>query len=135
MQTNEIFVESDEPISDAKQTRFFTALLSSPTIAEAAQTAEISVTTAWRIMRLPSFQQEFRALRRELVERALSELQSAAGEAVAALRRNLNCGNPSAEIRAAQIILEQSHKGVELIDLAARVENLQKMLEEREKWH
>ena len=133
--SDEILVEGDEPIYEGKRTQLITALISTPTVVEAARVAEISVTTAWRIMREPAFQQEFRALRRELVERALSELQSATSEAVTTLRRNLNCGVPSAENRAAQIILEQSFKGVELIDLAARVEDLQKTVEEQEKWH
>jgi hypothetical protein len=55
----------------------------------------------------------------------VAQLQQATGEAVAALRRNLTCGTPAAEIAAAKAIIDQSVKGVELIDLAERVEALE----------
>jgi hypothetical protein len=68
-----------------------------------------------------------------VVERAVAELQAACGEAVETLKRNLTCENPAVEIRAAQIILEQGIKGVELMDLQERVERLEAMLETQEK--
>jgi hypothetical protein len=47
------------------------------------------------------------------------------GQAVETLGRNLACGRPTAENRAAVAILEQATRGVELLDLAARVEALE----------
>ncbi len=55
----------------------------------------------------------------------MSELQPATSDAVATLRRNLNCENAAAEIRAAQIIIEQSVKEVESIELQGRVGRLE----------
>ncbi len=101
------------------------ALLSPPTIAEAATLAGISESTLLRWLQEPTFQQRYRAARREVVEHAISGLQLAAGEAVETLRRNLTCGVPASEIAAARVISDQAVKGVELIDLAERVDQLE----------
>ena len=89
--------------------------------------------TLWRWLQLPDFQASYRTARRQVVERAVSELQAACGEAVETLKRNLHCENPAVEIRAAHIILEQSVSGIELMDLQERVERLEAMLETQEK--
>jgi DNA-binding MurR/RpiR family transcriptional regulator len=102
------------------------ALLSVPTIAEAATLAGISESTLLRWLQEPTFQQRYRAARREVVEHAISGLQQATGEAVEALRRNLTCGVPSSEIAAARAIIDQAVKGVELVDLAERIEQLER---------
>jgi hypothetical protein len=115
------------------QEKAIAALLSTRTIGEAAKTCGVNDATMWRWLQLPDFSAAYRAARRQVVERAVSELQAAAGEAVATLKRNLHCEQASVEIRAAQIILEQAVKGVELMDLQERVERLESLLGEREK--
>ena len=110
------------------------ALLSLPTIAEAATLAGISESTLLRWLREPTFQQRYRAARRQVVEHAISGLQQAAGEAVEALRRNLTCGVPASEIAAARAIIDQAVKGVELIDLAERVEQLEEAATQAAEW-
>jgi hypothetical protein len=89
--------------------------------------------TLWRWLQLPDFQTAYRAARRQVVERAVSELQAACGAAVETLKRNLHCEQPSVEIRAAQVILEQAVKGVELIDLQQRVDRLEALLAAEQK--
>ncbi len=88
--------------------------------------------TLWRWLQLPDFQASYRTARRQVVERAVSELQAACGEAVETLKRNLRCDIPGVEIRAAQIIVEQAVKGVELMDLQDRVERLEALLDNQE---
>jgi DNA-binding MurR/RpiR family transcriptional regulator len=107
------------------------ALLAHDTVAGAARASGVSEATLWRWMQRSDFQQQYRAARRQLVERAIGELQAAAGEAVTALRRNLSCGNPAVEVRCAQTILEQSVKAVELIDMQERLEHLEEALNQR----
>ena len=102
------------------------ALLSEPTIEQAATTAGISEPTLWRWLADPSFKARYREARRQVVEQAVSALQRAAGESVEALRRNLTCGAPTAEIAAAKAILEQAFRGIEVLDLAARIEQLER---------
>ena len=115
------------------QEKAIASLLSTRTIGEAAKVCGINDATMWRWLQLPDFQAAYRAARRQVVERAITELQAATGEAVETLKRNLSCGKPEAENRAAQIILEQAVKGVELIDLQERVERLENLLAEQEK--
>jgi hypothetical protein len=111
----------------AKQEKAIVALLDKPTIREAALSLNIGEATLWRWLQEPEFHRAYRAARRQVVEHSISELQAATSDAVAALKRNLTCGNQSVEVRAAQIILEQSVKAVELVDLAERVEELEQL--------
>ncbi len=83
-----------------------TALLESASIIEAAQTSGLSEKTLRRYLEEKEFSDEYAAARRQVVESAVSGLQQAANEAVETLRRNLTCDNPQAEIRAAQLILD-----------------------------
>ncbi len=115
------------------QEKAIAALLSTRTIGEAAKVCGVNDATMWRWLQLPDFQAAYRAARRQVVERAITELQAAASEAVETLKRNLHCEQPNVEIRAAQIVLEQAVRGVELIDLQERVERLETMLSEQEK--
>jgi hypothetical protein len=102
------------------------ALLTEPTHAAAAAKAGISEATLHRWLRRPRFLRSYRAARRRVVELAVSHLQQGSVEAVDALRRGLKCGNPLAEIRAAQLVLEQAFRGAELLDLVERVEELER---------
>jgi hypothetical protein len=101
------------------------ALLACSTIDRAAEAAGIAGSTLRCWLADPAFQRRYRDARRQVVEHAISGLQQAAGEAVEALRRNLQCGVPASEIAAAKAILDQAVKGVELVDLAERVEQLE----------
>ena len=101
------------------------ALLSEPTIAEAAQRAGIGRSTLLRWLQEPAFKARYRAARRSVVESAIGRLQQAATLAVDALTRNLTCGIPAVEVGAARSILDQAIKAVELVDLAERVETLE----------
>jgi transposase-like protein len=104
------------------------ALLSSPSISEAAKAVGISEATLWRWLQRSDFQHAYREARNRLIEQALARLQQATGEAVATLRRNLTSGKASVEVRAAQIILEQATKAIELYDLEERLARLEEVL-------
>jgi len=114
-----------------KQEQAIAALLSASSIKAAADVCGMAEVTLWRWLQLPDFQAAYRTARRQVVERAVSELQAACGEAVEKIKRNLSCDNPTVEIRAAQIILEQGIKGVEIMDLQERVEALERLLEQQ----
>ncbi len=116
-----------------KQEAAIAALLSTSVMKDAAAQVGISDVTLWRWLQLPEFEAAYRAARRQVVEQAISKLQGATKYAVATLGKNLSCGNPAVEVRAASIILEQAVKGVELIDLQERVERLETLLAEQEK--
>ena len=108
-----------------KEEQAILALLTSPTIPEAATACGIGESTLWRWMQRPDFRDRYREARRQVLEGAITNLQQATGEAASALRRNLSCGVPSVEVRSALGILEQAIRGAELLDLAERIATLE----------
>jgi len=101
------------------------ALLTEPTIEAAADKAGIGEATLRRWLAEPSFRRRYQAARTSLLERVVGTLLAACGEAVEALRRNLECSKPSVQVRAAEAILQRATKGVELLDLAERIAALE----------
>jgi hypothetical protein len=63
---------------------------------------------------------------------AVGRLQGLIGRAVETLERQMTCGQPAVELRAAVAVIEQSFRGAELVDLAERVSDLEK--KERVAW-
>jgi len=106
------------------------ALLTSPSVTAAAEAVGVSEKTLRNWLHEVSFAGEYRARRREVVEHAVGVLQRAAAFAAGTLDRNMTCGAPAVEVRAAAIVLEQSLKAVELTDLAERVEQLERLAKE-----
>jgi predicted DNA-binding transcriptional regulator AlpA len=82
------------------------ALLNASSIKDAASISGLSEETLYRYLRDEDFKNEYEQAKRQVVESAISALAASANEAVETLRRNLNCDNPQAEIRAAQLILD-----------------------------
>jgi hypothetical protein len=113
-----------------RQEAAIAALLTAPTLADAAAAAGVSHRTLKRWIGVPEFSASYRQARRQVVEVVIGRLQQIAAQAVKTLERNLTCGQPAGEIRAALGVLDHATKGVELIDLAARVEELGRLLEE-----
>ncbi len=91
----------------AKNTeKALTALLNSSSVKDAATQSGLSEETLYRYLRDEDFKNKYEQAKQQIVEAAVSALQNAAIEAVETLRRNLTCDNPQAEIRAAQLILD-----------------------------
>ncbi|MEW5784801.1 MAG: hypothetical protein AB1767_06990 [Bacillota bacterium] len=118
-----------------KREQAITALLVQPTVQEAARVAGLGERTLWRWLQDPSFQEIYRQARREAVGQAVAQLQRVSGEAVRALRLTINDQDTpaSARVSAARAILELAIKAVELEDLEARLQALEKRLEEQAK--
>jgi hypothetical protein len=108
---------------------FLTALLSGLSVSRACISAKISEATGWRYLQNPNFQLRWRAARRAVIESAISEMQSLTSEAVQSLRNNLNCGNRSAEVRAASVIIQRALDGVDLLDYDQRLKALEDRLQ------
>ncbi len=83
------------------------ALLNTSSVRDAATTSGLKERNDLQIFAWWRFQKdEYQQAQRQVVEAAISRLQQIATEAVETLRRNLTCDNPQAEIRAAQLILD-----------------------------
>jgi DNA-binding MurR/RpiR family transcriptional regulator len=121
--------DSDAPKMSRNQEKGLAALLSERTIAAAAQSAGISEATLLRWLKEETFANEYRAARREVVSHAITQLQSACSDAVAALCSIAEDATApaSSRVAAARTILDTSIKAVELEDLAARIERLEQM--------
>ena len=109
------------------QERAIAALLIHPTMLAAAAAAGVGEVTLWRWLQIPEFKEQYRLARREAVSQAVGHLQGACSIAVLALTdisQDVNCP-ASARVSAARTVLELALKGVELEDLAVRVEELE----------
>jgi hypothetical protein len=113
------------PMKITNQEKALNALLGSASLAEAAKKCGLNEKTVRRYLVDPEFQTEFRAARRIVFEQNIFKLQSLHAGAVDALERNLNCENPSVEVRAAQIIVEATRRDFETLDVLHRLEALE----------
>jgi len=106
------------------------ALVTEPTIADAAKKAGISHATLHRWLQIKDFKDAYREAKREAVSAAISRLQQTATEAVDALRDVMNdtVSPASARVSAARSILEIAIKAVELEDFERRLEALERMI-------
>lgn len=117
----------------SKQEKLIAFLVTETTIDGACEKAGVNASTYWRWMQQKNFLREYRWARRSILESTIAKLQSVSHQAIETLERNLTCENPTAEIRAAQIILEQSIKGLEMLDVENRIEMLELLVKQLEK--
>jgi hypothetical protein len=113
------------PMKTANKEKVLSALLESATISDAAIKCRLNEKTVRRYLADAEFQKEFRAARRVVFEQNIIRLQSLHAGAVDTLERNLNCENPSTEVRAAQIVIESTRKDFETLDVLHRLEVLE----------
>jgi hypothetical protein len=99
------------------------ALLAEPTVEAAAAKVGVAYSTLKEWLRDPEFQADYAAARRELLERGVARLLATVGKAVEALERNLTCGTPAAEIRAALAVLTHAMRGTEMLNPELRNAN------------
>ena|SRR5271155_4435872 len=116
-----------------KQELAIQALLSEPTYARAAAKAGVDESSLYRWLKLKQFKAAYRAARREVFEGNIALLQRFGNKAVVTLVKNLTCGNPAVEVRAAGAILDYSEHGVEVMDLEERLAEMEERLEKKEK--
>lgn len=111
-----------------KQHKAITALMSSKTIADAAEAANIGERTLYTWLDDPTFSAAYRAARREAVGQAVAQLQQLSGAAARELGQLVSgYGGVKPEIRlaAARTILEMAIKSVELDEVVARLDALE----------
>jgi hypothetical protein len=112
-----------------RQNAAIAALLTERTHAEAAAKAKVAEQTLRRWLATDiKFLAAYRAARRAIMDTVVGKLQTVASKAVESLERNLTCGKPGDEIRAAIGVLDHAAKGLEVSDLMERVEELERLL-------
>jgi hypothetical protein len=105
------------------------ALLTEPSVEAAAAAAGISYRTLKAWLTLPEFRRLYQDARRRVVDDAVAGVQKLCARAVEALGRNLECDRPAVEIRAAVAVLNETYRGMELLDLESELAALRAKLE------
>jgi hypothetical protein len=106
------------------------ALLSCRTIKQAAKRAKIGERTLRVWLAEDDFRREYAAARRQALEKAISCLHGALGQAVRTLKRRLAGGKEADQIRAALGIIDRAMTGSELLDLNTKVQELETLVKE-----
>lgn len=106
------------------------ALLTHPTVAEAATAAGLGHRTVARYLADPAFKTELSKRQDALVASVTSSLVGLAGKAIATLRDILEDKEASASVRARVALgwLAQMRQAVELADLAERIAKLEEVV-------
>lgn len=113
-----------------KQEAAVAALLTAPTLAEAAKAAGISLITLQRWLKQEAFKEAYQRAKREVMERAIGRVQQVAEKAVGVLEELMTTGEKeNVRCQAAKTLLETALRVTEIADLARRVEELEKRLE------
>lgn len=117
-----------------KQEAALRALLTHPTMKEAALAAGISEPTLWRYTKDAEFARRLREAQRGAVSHAVLRLQSAAGDAVRTLESVMNDDAAVAgpRITAARTILDMAVRLCRTEELEARIEELERFIERKQ---
>ncbi len=131
--------DNDEPVDDLpqKQQEAILALLSETSIAKAASKIGASEKTVRRWLEEPLFASEYRRARREAFGQAIALVQRYATMAVNVMVRVMadTASPPPSRVAAAAAILRFGREGIELDDLAARIDALERASEQPPQSH
>lgn len=124
-------VTQNGEVLSANQERAIAALLSSPSIEAAATKAGVTGRTLLRWLAEPTFADAYREARHEATQHAICLLQRASGAAVTTLLKIAtdNLAPASARVSASYKILEYAFRGVEIDNMSARIESIERQLE------
>jgi hypothetical protein len=106
------------------------ALLTAPSVTEAAKVAGVSEATLWRWLRLLSFQKALKEAKDRVVTHTIARLSALSTNAVQALCKNLTCGNASVETRSAVAVLDGLRQMQDHQELEARLAKVERQLTE-----
>jgi len=103
------------------------ALLTNPTVREAAEAAGIPETTAYNWLRREDFAEEYKQRKRQAVAEASDYLQSRMNAATQIITEIMNDADAPSQVRlnAAKAIVELGYKLVEQAEIIARIEALE----------
>ena len=117
-----------------KQEAAVIALLRENSVAKAAESCEVNIRTLHRWLDDADFSKAYRKARRHAFSQAIALTQRYASLAVSTLATLMADKDtpPHARVTAATALLKFGREGIELDDLAARVEQLEQAAEARE---
>jgi hypothetical protein len=106
-------------------------LILKSSILQAAQYAGIGERTLLRWLKDDDFKNAFREARYHFVQHALTQIQGATKDAVQVLKKiaNNKKAPDSVRVRAASVILSYAVKSIEIINLEARITDLERLIQ------
>lgn len=106
-------------------------MLTEPTFEASYRKAGISKATALKYRHDSSFRQAYNEAKRQVMEQVTTKLQESATEAVNVLKAIMNDEEApaSSRIQSARIIIDTAYKGVELDDLAERLDEIETVID------
>jgi hypothetical protein len=112
-----------------KQEQAIAALMTQRNVDEAAKAAGVGVRTLWRWLKIPEFQAAYREARRTAFSQAIARLQQGGSAAATTLIKIMvDPKEPAAaRVRAADCILSHGVRAIEIEDLAARLDQLERV--------
>ncbi len=115
------------PKQEHKREQAVAALITSSSIAEAAQTVGIGERTLFTWLQDSEFKEQYRQARREVVGQALANLQRTSSIAVSTLSEIMEdrSAPASSRVSASKAVLELAIRAVELEDVIKRLEVLE----------
>lgn len=108
------------------QYRALAELLVQPSIRKAAEASGVKERTLYTWLKQPDFAEAYRLARREATQQAIARLQQISGHAVMVLYSLMTSSTAAVKLGAVRTVLEFAIKAVEIEDLAARLEALEK---------
>jgi hypothetical protein len=110
-----------------KQEEAIVALASQRTIEDAARTCNTPARTLYRWLKEPEFDAAYRAARRHAYGQSISRLQQGSTAAATTLLKVMvdPATPPSTRVRAAEAVLSQAAKAIEIEDIDARLRELE----------
>src|SRR5260370_15724703 len=110
-----------------KQEEAIAELLTQRNIEEAAKTTGIAANTLLKWMKEPEFDAAYRAAKRAAFGQAVARLQQGASAAATTLLKTMIDPNTpaSVRVRAAECVMNQATKAIEIEDIEARVSALE----------
>ena len=114
-----------------KKEEAIVALLSQRSIEDAARACETPPRTLYRWLKEPEFEAAYRTARRQAYGQSISRLQQGSTAAATTLLKVMvdPATPPSTRVRAAEAVLSQAAKAIEIEDIDARVRALEKATE------
>ena len=115
----------------AQQRQVLGSLLGGVPIVRAAEAAEVDPSSIYRWLKQPAFAEALREGRRQVAQQGLAQLQGLVADAVSVVRQILNddTRTPTVRLRAAELVIEQTTRYLEIDDLERRLRELEAMLE------
>ena len=114
--------------SDRQKEEAIIALLSQRNVEEAARSVGIGPTTLLRWLKLPEFDAAYREARRLAFSQSIARLQQASSAAVSTLLKVMLDPStpPATKVRAANSILDNAGKAIDIEDIQVRLTALEK---------